>query len=96
MFLTGPIWKKEGRCENDPEFVEANCRFTCGLCTRADGKKPSGGDKKPPVKLNISPKTPVEESIIDATSAHRRFLGGQLPDTTENTCALKVSNATPR
>lgn len=89
--LIGPIWKKEGRCETDPEFVEQNCRFTCGLCTRADGKTPAGGGKKLPVKLSVPPKSlAAEESSVDATSAHRRYLGGQLPDAAENSCALKV------
>jgi hypothetical protein len=30
--LSGPIWKREGRCENDPDFMELNCRYSCGIC----------------------------------------------------------------
>jgi hypothetical protein len=32
----GPKWKEEGKCSDDPDFVEENCRYSCGICTYYD------------------------------------------------------------
>jgi hypothetical protein len=84
------LWKKEGKCENDPDFVAENCRYTCGICTRK-------GEQNPPEKVGFKPaaavkKSPVEASIddagVDEKRAHRLFLSGEYPDSDVNTCSL--------
>lgn len=82
------MWKKEGKCEKDPEFSEQNCRFSCGICTRANDKNPLS---KPVVvikKPKAPPATVSAEKDLDETSAYRRFLSGAYPDSDANTCAL--------
>lgn len=72
--------------------MEENCRFTCGLCTRAGAiaAKPVTKVKPPATEVKPSPLVvAAADEGVDEQRAHRDFLAGRLPDSTDNTCVLR-------